>query len=249
VRVSVRTGPVRWSGPWALIGWLIARVLTGVGIGCYLAASHPRTAAALLALCGATWAVLEHPVATHLAVLAVLEALDAWALFAPRSWRRHGRPRLRAWWRSLWVYRRRWRTAMHVAELVQVVGGEVRLPQLRRVRCTDTSDVVQVRGLLGQRFVTWEDAGPMLAHVLGASGVEVLRGDDRRLTLVLERGRRGRSWNREPVTYPPPLESERRPVARRELERPPVHELGGVPVPISREVGGERGQRASLRGR
>jgi hypothetical protein len=37
----------------------------------------------------------------------------------------------------------------------------------------------------------------MLAHVFGATGFVVHRGDDRRLTLELVRGRVGRSWNRE----------------------------------------------------
>jgi hypothetical protein len=35
--------------------------------------------------------------------------------------------------------------------------------------------------------------------VFGARDVRVHRGDDRRLTLELRRGRRGRSWNRDGV--------------------------------------------------
>jgi hypothetical protein len=198
VRVSVGAGPVRFYGLGALLWWLLGLALVGSLRLLHLAVCRPRTSGALLALTGLGWALLAHPVVTHAAILVGVEAVDGWALLGPVSWRRYGLPRLRGWWRSPWVYRRRWRTAMHVAELDRVdVDGKVQLPRLVRVRCTGTTDVVHVRGLLGQRFSDWETAAPMLAHVFGASGFAVNRGDDRRLTLELRRGRRGRSWNRE----------------------------------------------------
>lgn len=198
MRVSVGAGPVRLYGFGALVWWLLGLLLVGTVRVLHLAVCRPRTAAAALGLVGAVWAVLEHPVVTGLGLLAVVEAVHVWVLVAPGSWRRHGSPRARSVWRSLWVYRRRWVTAMRVAELERAdADGVPQLPRLVRVRCTDTTDVVHVRGLLGQRFGEWEQAAPMLAHVFGATAYVLNRGDDRRLTLELERGARGRSWNRD----------------------------------------------------
>jgi hypothetical protein len=120
------------------------------------------------------------------------------AFAAPSAFRRHVVLRVMGWARSVLVYRRLWRTAVHAAELERRgQDGEVQRPRFRRVRCGEVVDVVHVRGLIGQRFADWEGAGPMLAHVFGASDVRVHRGDDRRLTLELVRARRGRAWNRD----------------------------------------------------
>jgi S-DNA-T family DNA segregation ATPase FtsK/SpoIIIE len=197
-RVDVRVGPVRFHGWRAFLWWstaalvvLTLRVLTW-------SASHPRTTVALLGSAALVWGALEHPVATLLLLWLPLEVAFGWSTYAPDSWRRHARPALLARWRSLWLYRRTWRTAMQVAELDRRDrDGRLELPRLGRVRCTATTDVVQVRGLLGQRFSEYEAAGPMLAHVFGAVDYRVHRGDDRRLTLELVRGDVGRSWNRE----------------------------------------------------
>jgi hypothetical protein len=191
VRVSVGAGPVRFHGLWALLGWAVCRVLVGA---VRLAVCRPRSAVAVTVLSGLLWALWSHPVAAVLGVAIVVECGHAWSVLHRPSWRRTAG----AWWRSVWVYRRRWARVMRVAKLVEVdEDGRRRLPRLGRVRCTDTTDVLQVRALLGQRFTDWEDAGPMIAHAFGATGVELQRGDDRRLTVELVRGERGRSWNRE----------------------------------------------------
>jgi hypothetical protein len=181
-----------------LFGWVapfVAAVMA-VAAGARLVFAYPRTSAALFALAGGWWAVRIHPGPTLFALSTALQVFAACALVAPT------RCRLRAlgWWRSLVVYRRLWRTAMHAAGLERRgADGEVQRPRYRRVRCLESVDVVHVRGLVGQRFGEWEEAAGMVAHVFGAHGVRVHRGDDRRLTVELVRGARGRSWNRDGV--------------------------------------------------
>jgi S-DNA-T family DNA segregation ATPase FtsK/SpoIIIE len=189
---------VRFHGWKAFVWWLGAWLLFLTGRLLLWSASHPRTTAALLGLSAAVWALVEHPVALLVALWLPLEMVHGWVLLSPDSWRRRGRPVLLARWRSLWLYRRKWRTAMRVAELARRDEQKrLEVPRLVSVRCTATTDVVLIRGLLGQRFSEWEAAAPMLAHVFGATGFVVHRGDDRRLTLELERGDVGRSWNRD----------------------------------------------------
>ena len=163
MRVSVATGPVRWSGPGALLMWVVGRLLVAAGFLGYLAVCRPRTSAALLGVVTIWWLLVAHTTLTLLVAVLVAHGLDAWSLARPASFRRRVRLRALSWWRSVVVYRRHWRSAMVVAELAQPApGGALRVPRLGRVRCLERVDVVQVRGLLGQRFSTWEDAGPML---------------------------------------------------------------------------------------
>lgn len=197
-RVDVRVGPVRFHGWRAFLYWLCAALVVLTVRVVTWSVCRPRTTAAIIGAAVTLWALLEHPVVTLVAVQLPVVALGSWALIDPASWRRRGRPVLLARWRSLWLYRRKWRTAMQVAELDRRDrDGRLEVPRLVGVRCTATSDLVRVRGLLGQRFTDWEAAAPMIAHVFGATGFVTHRGDDRRLTLELERGHVGRSWNRE----------------------------------------------------
>ena len=189
---------VRWQvrATERVFGWTlpIVALLLGLGSVLVLAVRWPRTSLFLAAVGGVWWALRVHPGPALLVLAAALQIFAAVALVAP-SW-------CRLWvlarWRTLVVYRRLWRTAMHAAELERRdEDGQVRRPAFRRVRCLPTVDVVHVRGLLGQRFGEWEEAAGMVGHVFGAHGVRVHRGDDRRLTLELARGPRGRSWNRD----------------------------------------------------
>lgn len=189
VSVSVRTGPLRWHGLSALIGWGLGKLL--IGVLRPLVCRPRRTLAAF----GAGWLLWEWTVPVLVVLCVAAVALELWAIVDPASFRARVGLRALAVWRRAVVYRRHWQPAMVVAELER--DGE--LPTLGRVRCLDAIDVVQVRGLLGQRFGQWEDAGGMLAHVFGCSDVRVHRGDDRRLTLELRRAPRGRSWHRSGV--------------------------------------------------
>jgi hypothetical protein len=197
MQVSVGAGPARFYGLHALLWWGLWRALVGVGRLLMVAVSRPRTTAVVAGLCFAVWALVEHPLPSHVLLLVGAEVGYWWHLLGPDSFRR---TRLPAVWRSVWVYRRRWRKAMRVAGLSRMDEAEqLEIPRLGRVTCTATTDLVRVRGLLGQRFADWEEAGPMLAHVFKATSVEVRRGDDRRLTLELGRGDVGRRWDRERV--------------------------------------------------
>lgn len=206
----MRVGPVRFHGWHAFVYWLCAALVVLTVRLITSSVCRPRTTVALLVSAVLLWSALAHPVATTLVLWLPLEVAHAWSVYAPDSWRRRARPVLLARWRSLWLYRRTWRTAMRVAELDRRDSdGRLELPRLGRVRCTGTTDVVQVRGLLGQRFSEYEAAGPMLAHVFGATGFVVHRGDDRRLTLELVRGDVGRSWNSDGYELGESLTAER----------------------------------------
>jgi hypothetical protein len=171
-------------------------VVAAVVAAVWLAWRWPRLSSTVAAAGVCWWLVEVRTAATLLGFATLLQVLAAVALVAPT--------RCRLWalarWRTLVVYRRLWRRAMHAAELTRRdEDGEAVLPRLGWVRCLDTVDVVRVRGVLGQRGAAWEEAAGMLGHVFGARGVRVHRGDDRRLELELLRGRRGRSWNRDGV--------------------------------------------------
>jgi DNA segregation ATPase FtsK/SpoIIIE, S-DNA-T family len=188
VRVTWRCGPFRFSG-WGALGlWVLFGVLRLL----WLVARRPR----LVVAGGVGWLLFEHWLLSVGMLLSVAASVGGWAVGHPASWRRRGRPVLVGGWRRVWLYRRLWRRAVHAAGLERVNADGVReRPRLGRVRSLERVDVVAVRGLLGQRFDEWEAAAGMLAHTFHATDVRVHRGDDRRLTLELVRGRRGRSWN------------------------------------------------------
>lgn len=190
----MRTGPVRWAGWGALLMWAVGWLLRGGAAALVWTVCRPRVAGAALVASGVAVLVASMPVTVLLLVTVAAHVGYGWSVLDPSSFRRRVALRALGWWRSVWVYRRHWSAAMTVAELV---GRDGSLPRLVGVRCTDEHDVVRVRAVLGQRGRQWEDAAPMAAHVFGATSVELRRGDDRRLLLVLGRGARGRAWDRE----------------------------------------------------
>jgi hypothetical protein len=179
-----------------LFGWALPLLFAVLLLVSALRAgrAYPRTVGAVCAAGVVWWAAHAHPGAALVAFAVVLQAGAAVGLVAP-DW---CRARALAWWRGAFVYRRRWSTVMRVAGLEHAdPDGERHLPRLARVRCAGDVDVLHVRAPVGQRFPEWTEAAPMVAHLFGASDVRVHRGDNRRLTVELLRGRRGRSWNRE----------------------------------------------------
>jgi hypothetical protein len=189
VRVIVRRGPFHFYGFGALGLWLAGLVVRLL----WWALRRPARTGAV-AVTG--WLLTQWTLATVAGVLLAAHLAMGWAVAHPPSWARWGRPVLLGGWRRVWLYRRLWRRAVHAAGLERINADGVReRPRLGRVRSLERVDVVAVRGLLGQRFDEWEAAAGMLAHTFHATDVRVHRGDDRRLTLELVRGRRGRSWN------------------------------------------------------
>jgi hypothetical protein len=190
-------------------GWLmpvVAVVTVLIGVARFVVL-HPRTSLALALLAGLGWLLVAHRVLTISVGVTLLEVGHLWWWLHRASFRRWiGLPALGVW-RTVFVYRRRWAAAMLTCELARKhpeAGWQV--PGLGRVRCLEGGvDLVRARALLGQRGSDWEDAIGMLGHALGATDARVHRGDDRRLTLELRRGKRGRSWHRSGVLELPPV--------------------------------------------
>lgn len=76
--------------------------------------------------------------------------------------------RLRAAWRSEWVYRRQWRKVMFLSSLAVVMEGKDQLPRLGKVRSTRCSDFVDIRLVKGQESLLWEKSASSLAESFGA---------------------------------------------------------------------------------
>lgn len=140
-------------------------------------------ATAVVAFLLLRWA-WRHPVAASWLAVSVLAYLTydllglgllwAWALVLLATWRLIGRDSFRSvsWraWGSLrgwWVYGRRWRTAMTMADLGDYFEGTRPVPRLRRVRSNPYMDRLTVRLLAGQHPSEFQDRADTLAHTFG----------------------------------------------------------------------------------
>ncbi|HEY9412281.1 MAG TPA: FtsK/SpoIIIE domain-containing protein [Jiangellaceae bacterium] len=134
-------------GAW-LAGWLFSlagRLLLAL-------ARRPLVLASVVAVVMVANVVGDVGLGVTLAVLAVIAGLAVvwWRLHAA-SFRRLLAWKLRAWWRKVWVYRREWAEVMAGLSLIQRrKGADDLVPELVRVRCTATVDVLRVRLLPGQ---------------------------------------------------------------------------------------------------
>ncbi|MEU8383689.1 FtsK/SpoIIIE domain-containing protein [Streptosporangium sp. NPDC048865] len=156
-------------------------------------------------LAGTVLVVVRHPVACSLVagtsgavyllgwrlaliyISGALCAVSAWAGFWPvLGMRVIGWP-LVAWWRQVWVYRRRWRSVLAVSGLSRAIRGRTWTPGLLRVRCSSWADVVTVRMLSGQTDEDWADRARNLAHGFGASWCRVSSPQPGRLELTFPR--------------------------------------------------------------
>jgi S-DNA-T family DNA segregation ATPase FtsK/SpoIIIE len=88
----------------------------------------------------------------------------AWWRLHPASWLRFGWYPLVGRCRRLWVYRRRWASAMATCGLATVFDGDRYIPRLGRVRSGRYGDEVTVRLLPGQMPDDWATAAPRLAY-------------------------------------------------------------------------------------
>jgi S-DNA-T family DNA segregation ATPase FtsK/SpoIIIE len=147
--VGVLVALVAW---WLLVIWVvIRRPVLAVPIA---------AVAALVALVGA------HD-AEALAIYAVV-ALAVWRLAHKRSFQRLAGRRLRAVWRRLWVYERRWRSTMVLSGLGKQYRRRESVPRIRRVQSSVWRDRVQIRLVAGQCTEDVERVAPELAHSFGA---------------------------------------------------------------------------------
>jgi DNA segregation ATPase FtsK/SpoIIIE, S-DNA-T family len=129
-------------------------------------------------------------------VVYALAVLGVWRLVHKRSFQRLAGRWLRALWRRVWVYERRWRKVMVLSGLGKQYRRQERVPRIRRVQSSQWRDRVQIRLVAGQCTEDVERVAPELAHSFGA---EVCR---------VREHRPGRLWldfrTRDPLTEPIP---------------------------------------------
>ncbi|MEJ3748467.1 FtsK/SpoIIIE domain-containing protein [Actinomycetes bacterium KLBMP 9797] len=103
-----------------------------------------------------------HTLVTALAALLVV--CVAWWRLHPVTWLRFGWYPTMARLRRVWVYQRRWPSAMATCGLAVVFHGDRYIPRLGRVRVDRWGDEVTVRLLPGQIPDDWAAAAPRLAY-------------------------------------------------------------------------------------
>ncbi len=132
------------------------------------------------------WAVVKRPIlsvpiAAYVGLVVWLgehdaQALVLWALLTLAVWRlahKHsfqrlvGRP-LRASWRRLWVYERRWRSTLVLCGLGKRYRLRESVPRIRRVQSSAWRDRVLIRLVAGQCTEDVERVAPELAHSFDA---------------------------------------------------------------------------------
>ncbi|WP_245657712.1 FtsK/SpoIIIE domain-containing protein [Herbidospora mongoliensis] len=124
-------------------------------------------------------------VAFMAADLSAIAALVAWAY--PHAFGRWVGWPLVAWWRWVWVYRRKWQSVMVMAGLSGNFGGRLYLPDLVRVRCDARCDTVRVRMLAGQAVEQFTDHAPNLSNGFGAPRVRITSPKPGWVTLIFPR--------------------------------------------------------------
>jgi len=121
-------------------------------------------------------------------VLWVLIVLGVWRLVHKRSFQRLVGRRLRASWRRLWVYERRWRSTMVLSGLGKRYRFRESVPRIRKVKSTAWCDRVLIRLVVGQCTEDVERVAPELAHSFGARACRVREDRPGRLWLELTTG-------------------------------------------------------------
>jgi S-DNA-T family DNA segregation ATPase FtsK/SpoIIIE len=171
--VGVLVVLVAW---WLLVLWAVIR--------------RPILAVPVAAVAGLVAWVGAHD--AEALVIYALVALGVWRLVHKRSFQRLAGRRLRAAWRRLWVYERRWRSTMVLSGLGKQYRRRESVPSIRRMQSSQWRDRLQIRLVAGQCTEDVERVAPELAHSFGA---EVCR---------VREHRPGRLWlefrTRDPLT-------------------------------------------------
>jgi S-DNA-T family DNA segregation ATPase FtsK/SpoIIIE len=164
--IQLQPEHVKISAGTTLAVWLarkLARLLL-------LVVRSPAKLAAVLPLAAVWW--LAHT-ATWLAVgfaLVALAVTGAWAMQFPDSYRRHVAGRIRGTWRSLYVYRWRWSTALK--RCVDIKSWH-EAPLLLRTHSTQTADQLRIRMVAGQRLEDYTEKADRLAQTFKALGCRI----------------------------------------------------------------------------
>jgi DNA segregation ATPase FtsK/SpoIIIE, S-DNA-T family len=149
-----------WRLPgWLLVLWWLARGLVRLTI---LAIRYWWLTVPAALVC---WIWAEYGwLVLFRSVLAVAGLAVAWWRLHASSCHRFGWYPILARWRRLWVYRRRWASAMATYGLATAFDGDRYVPRLVKVRATAFGDEVTVRMLPGQHPDDWGRAAPRLAY-------------------------------------------------------------------------------------
>jgi DNA segregation ATPase FtsK/SpoIIIE, S-DNA-T family len=118
----------------------------------------------------------------------VVVLLVVWRLVHKRSFQRLIGWRLRASWRRLWVYERRWRSTMVLSGLGKRYRLREGVPKIRKVKSTAWCDRVQIRLVVGQCTEDVERVAPELAHSFRARSCRVREDRPGRLWLEFATG-------------------------------------------------------------
>ena len=125
---------------WAVLGLWLARRLSRL----FLPIVRSQAAMIAMALTVAFvvgWR-LVHPALPLGVVGGLVVGLVLWRWRSPASFHRHAAIRARAWWRSSWVYRRRWAAAMDTIGLTKERHGTDYVPPLVAIRSNRWMDQV-----------------------------------------------------------------------------------------------------------
>jgi S-DNA-T family DNA segregation ATPase FtsK/SpoIIIE len=121
-------------------------------------------------------------------VLSLVFVLVAWRLVHKRSYQRLVGRRLRASFRRLWVYERRWRRTMVQSGLGKRFRLRESVPTIRRVKSTPWGDRVLIRLVPGLCTEDIENVAPELAHSFRARACRVREDRPGRLWLEFATG-------------------------------------------------------------
>jgi len=132
---------------------------------------HPVTAL-VLAVSTAVFVLWSTPGVIALWVTGVV-GLIAWRLVGAGSFDRSVSWRARGSLRGWWVYGRRWRPALTMADLADIYDREPRVPKLRRVRSNRYLDRLTVGLLPGQHPADYSKRADTLAHTFGQRACRV----------------------------------------------------------------------------
>jgi S-DNA-T family DNA segregation ATPase FtsK/SpoIIIE len=150
---------------------IVVALAKGLGVLLWWSVLFPMISLPTLA---SVWVGLHDGPVFGLALAAVSGlALGAWSQLWPASFQRWVSARIRARWRSWWVYRHRWTAICTLHGLTAKLDDRTLVPALQSVTIGAVSDVVVVRILTGQSVADWQHRSAALAEALRAQRVTI----------------------------------------------------------------------------